>query len=316
MAKLRDINRQFANDPAYQAILSGRSNPYGYPTGPDGRVNRAVRAEAARQYIREKTGEAPIGAMNEEGEFYDPNASHWYSPQYIGPAAVALGTLGMGALTGGLSAASAAGSAGSSAGSGATGAGLTSAGLIPSSVPVSQAGLAAGTAALANGSMMPGITAAGGLAGAGSTALDLAKKGGGIADDVIDGVKTGMTASDWVKLALGGIGAIGGSMGSDPFQKKKGYKGATTNPETVMANNIANHGSIGDLLTKLRKPSMRSSIVAAPPGPVSIPGLGIQIGGGLGRDPALDDPSLVEGQGLASQWAGPAGTPQAKLRKV
>ena len=114
-----DVNRSLQSDPTYQAALRGEGGTDQFPTGPDGRVLEGFRTVAARYYAETKAsgGTRNQDAVNqmyqgskgstinpESGEWSDPNATHWYDPQYLGPAvigAIATGGIASAAMGGG-----------------------------------------------------------------------------------------------------------------------------------------------------------------------------------------------------------------------
>lgn len=97
------VNASLKGDPQYQAALDGRVNFGGFPTGPDGLVLPGFRQQNARAYAEQKLGRGnvPSGGIRDTGEFYDPNADHWYSdPRVLGPIVVGAAG-GLGAALGG-----------------------------------------------------------------------------------------------------------------------------------------------------------------------------------------------------------------------
>lgn len=155
------INAQLRNDPGYQAARAGRVNVGQFPTGPDGLVLPNFREMNARYYAQKKYGQNSVGgAQNKQGDFYDPNADHWYSdPRVLGPIAVgAAGGLAAGGLLPGAAQSAAAGGAGAP----------TAVPSMPWTIPAGfEASMGAAPPAL--GSVAP--TVAGGAAGAGAKTL-------------------------------------------------------------------------------------------------------------------------------------------------
>lgn len=174
------INAQLRYDQGYQDALAGRINSGQFPTGPDGLVLPNFRDMNARYYAEQKYGRDRIGgAQDRSGNFYDPNADHWYSdPRVLGPIAVAAagGLAGAGLLPGAPSAAAAGGGASSFPASGLNADGTLAAslthpaGMVPGGT---AAGVAAGTGGL--GSIAPIASGA-----AGSAAANAATSGGSI----------------------------------------------------------------------------------------------------------------------------------------
>lgn len=97
------------------------------------------------------------------------------------------------------------------------------------------------------------------------------------------------------KLALGGLSLLGGDE-QDDFRKP--FTGQLTNPETNLNGLLSAIYRLGGALEQAQPPTLRSAVVPAGPAPVSF--AGVQIGGGLGMDPALRDPSLLQ-----AQWTNP-----------
>lgn len=105
---------------------------------------------------------------------------------------------------------------------------------------------------------------------------------------------------DPTQMALGGLSALfGGDDGPPPLNSfHKGVDSGAArlvDPIQALYNaiNASNNLGVG-LNNRLQQGvNLRSSYVQPGPAPVSIPGLGFQIGGGLGTDPAFKDPSLL-----------------------
>lgn len=93
-------------------------------------------------------------------------------------------------------------------------------------------------------------------------------------------------------LLLGGLSLLGGDEGP---QKRQSYAqgGSITDPKQSLYQFLKGSHLMGQGLAQ-REPLKLNGYVPDAPKPVSIPGLGIQIGGGLGVDPALRDPSLLQ----------------------
>lgn len=101
-------------------------------------------------------------------------------------------------------------------------------------------------------------------------------------------------------LALAGMSLFGG--GDDGQQKRKSFGGTgLTDPRNSLYQALAAINRLGQGLAERRPTRLRSSYVQKGPEPVSIPGLPFQIGGGLGTDPALADPSLLDVDRSAGQ---------------
>jgi len=200
-----DLNRSLRSDPTYQAALRGEWGADQFPTGPDGRVLEGFRTMAARVYAEMKAtgGTRSQDAVNQmyqgskgstidpkTGEWSDPNATHWYDPQYVGPAVIG------GIATGGIA------SAGIGAGA-AGGAGGMS-GLAPASYTVPSATLGAGGG-------MTGLATAG-LAGSGYTvpAATLGANGGIPAGYGAGATATGTSLAERMGRRLGDAALIAG----------------------------------------------------------------------------------------------------------
>lgn len=98
---------------------------------------------------------------------------------------------------------------------------------------------------------------------------------------------------DPTMLLLSGLSMFGGGEGRQSFAGK-----GTADPVAMLQAALARNEAMGQSAQQKGPARLRSSMVSAPPQPVNLPGLGMQIGGGLGVDPALMDPSLLEGRGL------------------
>lgn len=97
-------------------------------------------------------------------------------------------------------------------------------------------------------------------------------------------------------LALGALSMLGGD---DPeAQRRQSFSGAgLADPKTALQQALSALYRTGQGLTERGPARLRSSVVSPPPAPVQIKGLPFQIGGGLGTDPALLDPSILSGTG-------------------
>jgi hypothetical protein len=134
----------------------------------------------------------------------------------------------------------------------------------------------------------------GGGAGAGAPAAG----SGPTASTIANGAKTGMNYSSLFKqmdpstLILGALSLLG----KDPQQQKHlSYGGSgdqLTNPINALHRAMSATYRAGQGLAE-RPPVQLRAVAPPPPAPISIPGLPFQIGGALGRDPAIADPSLL-----------------------
>jgi hypothetical protein len=147
--------------------------------------------------------------------------------------------------------------------------------------------LSGGGAVTASGGFSPaagGFSAAGGGGSAAGTAASAA----------------GASGMNWMDLADLGTNFLGGLLQKGP-QKRKSYDqyhDGVTNPHDSLfgaLNAILRLGS--GLDDQVKKGVTLRSQAPAPPKPVSIPGLGFQIGGGMGADPANADPSQLHYDG-------------------
>lgn len=159
---------------------------------------------------------------------------------------------------------------GAGVGLAATGIGGATAALGPSTAESMAATQAATTA--------PASLAAGG----GSS---LASGAGGILKGLIPDSKTLILSL----LSLMGNGGAQRESFRDP--------GQMTDPKQALQQSLNGIYRLGQGVSEMGPVKLRSSYVQGPPSPVTIPGLPFQIGGGMGRDPALDNPALLEAGG-------------------
>lgn len=181
----------------------------------------------------------------------------------------AAGGAGLAALAGGAGAAGA--GAGASAATGASGtgtAGVLGGTSLATGAPGIGLGIGGTLPAAGTGGLMTSGAAAGGSMGLKS---GMSKLGG-----MFGGSKGG--GLDWTTLLLGGLSAAAGigqhDPGTMPFKE-------TMNYQDWRDKNGA-------------KPIQIHSTLPPPAEGVNIPGLPFQIGGGLGRDPALDHPDILD----------------------
>jgi hypothetical protein len=191
-------------------------------------------------------------------------------------------------------------------GGGAAAGGGASAGASSVLPSASIAGLeTAVPAAITSQGVSAGIGAAG-AAGAGSAAASAATS-----PYVVDSVPLGSGGSaagagagmdPMTKYMLTQFGSslisslLGGDEDDDEFDSFRGT-GTMSDPVDLLQRATSATHRLGAGLGNKKAPRLRSSYVQAGPAPVTIGGL--QIGGGLGRDPALDDPSLLEGNSIS-----------------
>lgn len=96
---------------------------------------------------------------------------------------------------------------------------------------------------------------------------------------------------DPTSLLMMGLGFLGGD---DSGQQRQSFSGTSADPVQRLTAALDAIKQMGQGLQSRGPTRLRSSYAQAPPAPVQIPGLPFQIGGGLGVDPALKDPSLLE----------------------
>lgn len=116
----------------------------------------------------------------------------------------------------------------------------------------------------------------------------LGKAGGGLLSKIFGKNKLDPTA-----LLLGGLSMFGGDDGG---VKMGSYRepGSISDPVQALWQALSSTYRLGQGLTERGPVRLRSSVVPEGPAPVQIPGLPFQIGGGMGKDPALSDPSILE----------------------
>lgn len=117
---------------------------------------------------------------------------------------------------------------------------------------------------------------------------------------------------DPTSLLMMGLGFLGGD---DSGQERQSFSGTTADPVQRLTAALDAIKSMGTGLSSRGPTRLRSSYAQAPPAPVQIPGLPFQIGGGLGVDPALKDPSLLESPALPPELGNVFAGPQAQPRQ-
>lgn len=165
----------------------------------------------------------------------------------------------------------------------ALGAGAAGGGIAGAAGPEAAFGIPSAAAAAA-----PAATSvAAPVANAAKTGTQVASKTGK-AGKVLSGMnKAGL---DPTMLALGLMSMLGGPDGP------KSFSGTTADPVKTLTDALGASKSLMAQIGSRGPARLRSSYVAPPPSPVSLPGIPFQIGGGLGRDPALDNPDLLQGR--------------------
>jgi hypothetical protein len=108
---------------------------------------------------------------------------------------------------------------------------------------------------------------------------------------------------DPVTIGLIGSSLLGGLFGGGDEQQKRvsygnnPFKGnGGLSPVEVLRSQLEAIKSLSNGIQSRPGVNLRSAVVQGRPAPVNIEGLPFQIGGGLGVDPALKDPSILQGQ--------------------
>ena len=101
---------------------------------------------------------------------------------------------------------------------------------------------------------------------------------------------------DPTSLLFGALSLFGGNNG--PQQRESFGGTGLTDPRNALYQALQGTYRAGAGMEQRTPPRLRSSYVQPGPSPVTVPGLNFQIGGGLGQDPALAHPELLEGQGV------------------
>lgn len=224
---------------------------------------------------------------------------------------IALGGLGGSAL--GL--AFAGGAGGAAAGGGTTAASAGASTALPSTIAGGNAAFGVGLAPAVESSIGAGaLSAAGAGAEAGSGLASASEPGWDAAGNFVGNssyssvgapaavgsssmlgkVFNRQTGIDPTMLALSGLSMLGG----DGNQRQSFEGKGAADPVAALQSSLASINAVGQGIQnskfKLRPPPSYS------PKPVTIPGLGFQIGGGLATDPALADPTLDQENGLTT----------------
>jgi hypothetical protein len=137
----------------------------------------------------------------------------------------------------------------------------------------------------------------GGNSSLAETGLDIASQipsvGGTTASGGFMGGLGKWLSKNGLDLGLGIMSLFGGD--DDPFQKRQSYRGhGMADPVDSLNATLAAIQKMAQNVSERAPGRMSSSFVQSGPAPVSIPGIPFQIGGGLGIDPALRDPSLLQ----------------------
>jgi hypothetical protein len=101
---------------------------------------------------------------------------------------------------------------------------------------------------------------------------------------------------DPTMLAMMGLSAFGGD--DEAPGQRQSFRNPGSNIDPVQSREQAMEALLrmGQGLSEKKGPRLRSSYVQPGPAPVQIKGLPFQIGGGLATDPAMMDPSLLQGR--------------------
>lgn len=162
------------------------------------------------------------------------------------------------------------------------------------------AALGGGTSALGGslGKVTSKLKLPGGASRGVSGAEYTAKGTGGIGSKITGGLGKVFGGDkpmvDPMMAAMLGLSMIGGDEGGGDSMRSFDAPGQITDPTQHMYQQLSSIYRLGQGLSEGGPVRMRSSYVPAPPAPVNIEGIPFQIGGGLGVDPALKDPSLLE----------------------
>src|SRR6266853_1633742 len=183
---------------------------------------------------------------------------------------------------------------------------------------------------VASGGLLPSTTIGSGAAApiSGSSGISTAASAGAGTGSGSSGMLSkvfGKGGLDPTTLLLGALSLFGGPQ----QQVRESFKspGSITDPQQALYQALQGDYRLGAGLEQRTPPRLRSAYVQPGPAPVNIPGVPFQIGGGLGTDPALKDPSLLEGlgsqdvtqfgpfQGIAQDTFNKAGAPQPTKRR-
>lgn len=133
---------------------------------------------------------------------------------------------------------------------------------------------------------VPGTVGTGGAATLGATGATAAKTGMNFSK------LFGGKGLDPTAMLLSALSLFGGGPSQ---QKRQSYSqpGSIGDPKEALYHALSATYRLGQGLGE-RGPTHLRGVVPKGPEPVQIPGLPFQIGGGLGHDPALDDPSILD----------------------
>lgn len=108
----------------------------------------------------------------------------------------------------------------------------------------------------------------------------------------------------YLAAALGST-LLSGLFGGSDQQEMKPYTGSVA-PQRSLEEAMQAIKGFGNNLERRGPAQLRSAVMPPPPAkPIRIPGLDVQIGGGLGMDPALLDRSILSGRGMGAGTATP-----------
>lgn len=122
---------------------------------------------------------------------------------------------------------------------------------------------------------------------------------GGLKDFFLGG--NGKKGMDPTSLLLGGLSLLGGD-----GEEVNSFKGTSADPVMRMTEALDAIKALSNHITS-RGPARLKAPNFEPPAPVDIPGLGFQIGGGLGRDPSLFGQIELPQSQFPDLFGGPGG---------
>lgn len=126
--------------------------------------------------------------------------------------------------------------------------------------------------------------------------------GGGKGIGSLLGKLFGKGGIDPTAALFGGLGMLGGGDEGPQFKSFRGT-GGQADPVDALHQAMSMLYRLGAGLENKPPINLRSSYVQPGPAPVNIPGIPFQIGGGMGRDPAIDNPDLLSlGMGDMMAW--------------
>lgn len=266
-AKMRKVNSQTSGLDTSGYTAAGMQGRAQGESEDDWKRRQVLQTGDVQRQAANANGIDTSGMYWKNGQWQDADERHWYSdPRVLGPLAVAAGSAGLGMF----------------AGPGAAAPALAGTGGAP-------------TAASTAGGTLPATFSSPAVSGVMSVAP---AAGTGAGTGVGAGAMNFFKGLDPTSLILGGLSLFGGDEGG---QERQSFKGGATDPRRNLEQLLRDYARVKQGVMNQGPPRLRNTYTAAPK-PISIPGLPFQIGGGLGRDPAIDRPELLEGQGLGSSF--------------